>query len=297
MRIGDLARLSGLSVRTLRFYADEGLVPEASRTPSGYREFGPEALARARLIRTLRELGVGLSDVRRVLAGELDLAELAARHASALEAQIHLLRLRRALLVSLTRLTDPKEFTAVFDFTVLSSEARRRVLEDYLEAVFADPASPVAERMRLGAPELPDDPSPEQVAAWVEVAALLSDPDFVAVSRRMAERASAEGETLDPERLAQGRAVVELAGPAQRAGLDPASPEARAIVERVEALGPREDPHVAAERIEAFTDPRIGRYWALVGIVNGWAPEERPEDVTATWAWYARALRASASAL
>jgi DNA-binding transcriptional MerR regulator len=50
MTIGELARRTGLAVRTLRFYADAGVLPEASRSESGYRLFGPDAVARARLL-------------------------------------------------------------------------------------------------------------------------------------------------------------------------------------------------------------------------------------------------------
>ena len=70
MVIGQLAAKTGLSVRTLRFYADAGVLPVAGRTASGYRQFGPEAVAQARLVRTLRELGVGLDDITRVLAAD-----------------------------------------------------------------------------------------------------------------------------------------------------------------------------------------------------------------------------------
>ena len=297
MFIGELATLSGLSVRTLRYYADEGLVPEAARTPSGYREFGPDALARARLIRTLRELGVGLADVRRILTGELALTEVAARHVRALEAQIRLLRLQRALLSALAHVSNPEEVLSVSDYAMLTAEERRRVVDDYLEAVFGDAKSPVAERMRLGAPELPEDPTPEQVAAWVEAARLLTDPDFVAASQRMFERATAEGSQHDEGRLAESRAVAELVGPARRAGVEPGSREARGVVEAIEAAVPRTDGdrRAAAERIEAFTDRRVARYWELVGIVNGWAPSTLPAEATEDWIWYARALRAHGS--
>ena len=58
MMIGQLASRTGLSVRTLRFYADAGVLPEDGRSAAGYRLFGPDAVARARLIGTLREIGV-----------------------------------------------------------------------------------------------------------------------------------------------------------------------------------------------------------------------------------------------
>ncbi len=98
MTIGQPATRPGLSVRRLRFYADAGVLPEAGRTEAGYRLFGPEAVARARLVLALRELGVGLDDVTRVLTAEASLSDVAAAHARALDAQIRTLRLQRAVL-------------------------------------------------------------------------------------------------------------------------------------------------------------------------------------------------------
>lgn len=39
------------------------------------------------------------------------------------------------------------------------------------------------------------------------------------------------------------------------------------------------------ERIEAFTDRRVARYWTLVGIVNGWAQSQTPAPETVIEAW------------
>jgi DNA-binding transcriptional MerR regulator len=298
MTIGQLSARTGLAVRTLRFYADEGVLPTAGRTEAGYRLFSPDAVPRARLVRTLRELGVGLDDVRRVLAAEASLADVAAAHARALDARIRTLRLQRAVLAAVARTTDSEELERMTDLTTLTAQERRRILDDYLDAVFGEDADPVADRLRMGAPELPDDPTPDQVAAWVELAELLRDPDYVAASRRMAERARAEGPQPDPARLDVGKAVGEQASAALHAGIDPASEEALAVVERIEraAPGAPEDRAAAAERIEAFTDRRVARYWTLVGIVNGWPQTSAPspEALVDAWEWYARALRAHA---
>ncbi len=298
MTIGQLAARTGLSVRTLRFYADAGVLPEASRTEAGYRLFEPDAVARARLLRTLRELGVGLDDVKRVLTAEASLADVAAAHARALDAQIRTLALQRAVLRVVARSTDPTELTRMTELATLSAEERRRILDDYLDAVFGDYDDAVAEKLRIGAPDLPDDPTPEQVAAWVELAQLLRDPDYVAVSRRMAERARAEGPEPDTTQFEVGKAIGEHAGAAVRAGVDPASREALAVVERLEGMAPGapQDRAGAAERIEAFTDRRVARYWTLVGIVNGWPPTDAPtpDSVVDAWEWYAKALRAHA---
>ncbi len=298
MMIGQLATRTGLSVRTLRFYADAGVLPEAGRTESGYRLFGPDTVARGRLVRTLRELGVGLDDVKRVLNAEASLADVAAIHAQAIDAHIRTLRLQRAVLRAVARSTDPKELERMTDLTTLTADERRRILDDYLDAAFGSESSDVAERLRTGAPELPDDPTPDQVAAWVELAELLRDPNYIATSRRMAQRALAEGPAPGPAKFDVGKVVAEHAGAAVRAGVDPGSAAALAVVERLEAMAPDdpEDRYTVAERIEAFTDRRIARYWTLVGIINGWPRAQAPghDEMIDAWEWYARALRAHA---
>ncbi len=298
MTIGQLAARTGLSVRTLRFYADAGVLPEAGRTDSGYRLFAEDAVARARLIRTLRELGVGLDDVRRVLAAEATVVEVAVAHAQAIDGQIRTLRLQRAVLRAVARSTNSKELELMTDLATLTANERRRILGDYLEAVFGDRHSEVAERMRLGAPDLPDDPTADQVAAWVEVAELLRDPGFIASSRRMAERALADGPGHDVSQFELGKAIGEHIGAAVRAGVAPESAAALEVIERLEQLTPGEpeDRSAAAARIETFSDRRVARYWGLVAIVNGW-PQNPQQDADAqfdAWEWYAKALRAHA---
>lgn len=300
MLIGELATRTGLSVRTLRFYSDAGVLPESGRTAAGYRVFGSDAVARARLVRTLRELGVGLNGIVAVLRAETSLAQVAAAHATALDAQIRTLRLQRAVLRAVAAATDPRELERMTDLTTLTAEQRRQILDDYLDSVFGNEPSAVADKLAMGAPELPDDPTPAQVAAWVELAGLLQDQDFIDVSRRMAERARSEGPELSAANVAVGRVVVEAAGNAVRRGLDPASPEALPVLEQIEAVAPedRADRAAAAERIDAFTDRRVARYWTLVGTVNGWPTSSAPapDDLISAWEWYAKALRAHASA-
>jgi hypothetical protein len=121
--------------------------------------------------------------------------------------------------------------------TKLTVEDRRRILDDYLDAVFDGQPNPVADRLRLGAPELPDDPSAEQVAAWVELVELLRDPRYIEASRRMVGPGRIEAAEPDGVRLS-AEALSEQAGAAVHAGIDPASKEALAVIERVEASTP-----------------------------------------------------------
>lgn len=68
LQTGELARLSGVSADTIRFYERKQLLPDAPRTATGYRVFPPEALARVKLIRAALSIGfsvVELADVFR----------------------------------------------------------------------------------------------------------------------------------------------------------------------------------------------------------------------------------------
>jgi DNA-binding transcriptional MerR regulator len=75
--IGDLARLTGLPVKTIRYYSEIGLVPEARRTPAGYRRYDETGLARVELVRTLRELGFDLTTIRGLATRKRGIQEVA----------------------------------------------------------------------------------------------------------------------------------------------------------------------------------------------------------------------------
>jgi DNA-binding transcriptional MerR regulator len=68
VRVGELARKSGLTVRTLHHWEAMGLLKPARRTPSGHRLYGGAAIRRLHRIRTLKALGLELEEIRRVLA-------------------------------------------------------------------------------------------------------------------------------------------------------------------------------------------------------------------------------------
>jgi MerR family transcriptional regulator, thiopeptide resistance regulator len=72
MTVGDLAQLSGVTVRTLHHYDDIGLLPASGRTPSGYRTYSEADVDRLRAILTYRELGLGLDEVARAISSEAD---------------------------------------------------------------------------------------------------------------------------------------------------------------------------------------------------------------------------------
>jgi MerR family copper efflux transcriptional regulator len=66
-KIGAVASRSGLSVKTIRFYCEEGLIHPRGRSAGGYRLFGPEVLAELQLIRTLKALEIPLPEIAQLL--------------------------------------------------------------------------------------------------------------------------------------------------------------------------------------------------------------------------------------
>ena len=67
MRIGELAKAVGVTPDTIRYYEREGLLPPPDRTPSGYRDYGPEVVDDLQFIKKAQALGLKLSHVREVL--------------------------------------------------------------------------------------------------------------------------------------------------------------------------------------------------------------------------------------
>ncbi|MGH3448568.1 MAG: MerR family transcriptional regulator [Nocardioidaceae bacterium] len=70
MTTGTLARRTGMSVKTIREYADAGLIYTQGRTSAGYRLFAEEALWCTEMIRGLRALGLTVAEIRELGATE-----------------------------------------------------------------------------------------------------------------------------------------------------------------------------------------------------------------------------------
>ncbi|WP_217164319.1 MerR family transcriptional regulator [Streptomyces sp. AC512_CC834] len=302
--IGELSARTGVPVRTIRFYSDTGLLPPTARTPAGYRRYSDAALGRLHLISVLRELDVGLTTVRRVLDGDLSVAEVAAAHADATALQLRALRLRHSMLRLVARRgSSPEETVLMHRLTRLTSDERRRMVADFVAGLSADTprARSAAAALRTALPELPDEPSDAQLAAWVELAELIADDDFRA---RMAQAAlpPADAAALPGAACEKAAELVpfvrQTVADARAAGIAPGGAEAvpvvDAVVERFAAVLGRPDGtelrEWMARQFEAGHDPLVERYWRLVWAVNDWqvVPGHLPFQP-----WMVQALRRS----
>jgi DNA-binding transcriptional MerR regulator len=278
LAIGELARRTGVPVKTLRFYSDEGLLPPVERSGGGYRLYGDEALVRLDLIRTLREAGLGLDSIKKVLHRETSLADALRLRLAAVEAHVaSLQRIGAALRAALRSEPNESDVRRLCAVTRLSNEERKAVIEGFYNRI--SEGIPVDEKWKrrmidASAPQLPDNPTPEQLDAWIELAELVSDPTFVESLRNTAKEVWGKFDMT-----AMRRASDEVAAAAKDAiarSAAPESAEGKQIVERYgAALAASRDGTFdestrrgMRERFERH-DPRAARYWELVAKLNG----------------------------
>lgn len=83
MQIGEVAERVGLSLRTVRYYEEVGLVTPVERSSGGFRIYDEHAVERLKLVRDLKPLGFSLEEIREIVdlvttEATLDSAKLAA---------------------------------------------------------------------------------------------------------------------------------------------------------------------------------------------------------------------------
>ncbi|MFE4215580.1 MerR family transcriptional regulator [Streptomyces sp. NPDC056844] len=285
--IGELAERAGVSVKTVRFYSDSGLLPEASRSAGGHRRYGADALDRLRMIRSLRALDLPVSAVRRVLDEE----EAAGREGGALEdavagrlralgSELRALRWREAALRSVQECPPAERadrLRLIGAVTVPPSTAPlARFWRGWLPPRM--PSRAVAAFLEVAVPQPPEDPGPAQVLAFARLSAMVSRPcDGDEPTQPHAHKAA--GARASAVLYAGLAEAYDLAGAEMRRGREPHPGEA--LDGFVDAYARARDTadtpafrRTLARQLAA--DPRIDRYWELTAELVG-PPGGRPE--------------------
>ncbi len=292
MTIGELAAASGVPAKTIRYYADLGVLPEAARSPGGYRLFDREDLARLELVRALRALDFDLATIKGLLAEPRSMTQVVDLHLEAVEVQLRDLQRTRAVLRA-ARDAGADEGAAYLRrlqvLATMSAAERTALVRDF----FAGTAEGVpvdrdwlAELTEAGLPELPDEPTAAQLDAWLELAGLVTDETFRRNVRANAAGFWSEVEGVDVREFGKRAAdVAAEADAAAEAGADPSSAEGRRIADALVdvyagALGrPPADVRVWLREQYASHDPRAARYWELLATIRGEPPQD-PDPVT-----------------
>jgi len=92
MNIGSAARAAGLPVKTVRYYADIGLVEAPDRTQTGYRRYDEAAVRKLAFVRRARDFGFSIEECRELLSlyedksrSSADVRAIAAAHLEEIE--------------------------------------------------------------------------------------------------------------------------------------------------------------------------------------------------------------------
>ncbi|MEU3913416.1 MULTISPECIES: MerR family transcriptional regulator [unclassified Streptomyces] len=199
--IAEVARMSGVTARTLRHYDETGLLPPARIGTNGHRYYGEHQLLRLQQILVLRALGVGLHEIGRILSEQVDEVEALRGH------------LRR-LLAERDRLD------------ALAGTVSRTIAE--LEQSRKDGGS-----MTINRPEnLFEGVQPSQYEETLRDFPELAEE----VRRRTAHATPAEIEAKHRERTAQMIRIAELMAAGAPAGAEPLQAEIHAQYEALVAL-------------------------------------------------------------
>lgn len=121
--MGELARRTGLSVRTLRYYDEIGLLSPGRRTESGHRLYAADDVVRLQQIRSLRALGFGLEEIRACLGRpDFSARRVIELHLSRLEERIRAQQRLRDLLEIVAARLDPGEEVLAGEFMEMVTE-------------------------------------------------------------------------------------------------------------------------------------------------------------------------------
>ncbi|MFI6040481.1 MerR family transcriptional regulator [Nocardia sp. NPDC051321] len=273
--IGELARSTGLAVRTIRFYCDEGIL-EPRRSPGGHRMFDADsATERLLLVRRLRALGLGLGSITEVLLGERSIAEAIAAESARLETEFRSLAWRRASVraVETAAPTQRAERLALLSAAQDGGAVHDCLVRFWWRILAPIPRCDVQGWVCWNVPEPPADPSVDEVVAYAGLAALAVDPEMNSVVRRHLWRMQPDL-IRDPRELYAdvGDVMVDVVtliteGVRPRDG----SEVDRFVNAHATARGERDSPRFRERLLIGApdTDHRIHRYWALTAQLFG----------------------------
>jgi DNA-binding transcriptional MerR regulator len=256
--IGELSRRTGVSVRTIRYYCDEGLIT-AQRTTGGHRVFDASAVDLLQVVRRLRALGLGLVAIEEVLQGRVSVGDAVDAQSAAVEGELAELQRLRGRLRAVAAVGDGGNvrdglialWRRVFDGAMASP-----AFDDFVDMTVPVPSSDLA---------------PSDVLAYAELAELVLGPALgVAIAAQLWQ--------FDLGRIVNRRTLVagvseacEMAAPAVSAGRAPSSGPAldRFVAAHADARGVPDSPRFR-QALAAGTDhdPLVARYWGLVRQVT-----------------------------
>ncbi|WP_405020710.1 MerR family transcriptional regulator [Kitasatospora sp. NBC_00070] len=286
--IGELAERAGATVKTVRYYSDQGLLPEAARSSGGHRRYGPEALDRLGLIRSLRTLDLPVAEVTRVLEREEVLEDVIAGQLRELGSQLTALRWREAALQLLRDCAGEERADRLRLIGAIGTSPNTEVLARFWRRLLPLrlPAGLVSSILDEAVPQPPADPTPDQVLAFARLHALADE-----FCRNDCRPAPLAEEGYRPAVFYQGLGEAYALARTDLLAFRPPGDEALDcfVAAHADSRGLRDTPAFRRELSAGLAqgaDPVMVRYWKLTAEVSR-APEP---TMGATHHWLQTAL-------
>ncbi|WP_049777822.1 MerR family transcriptional regulator [Allomeiothermus silvanus] len=178
--IGEVSKLSGLPVQTIRYYSDIGVLPSSGVTEAGYRLYSEADCARLELVRTLRGVGFDLKTITGLLNGELGPVDAVRLQIEALEVQVRALKRQQTLLNAVLQTDETTLLTRLNRMQTLAKldklEREHFLAQHVRRGLGGGQGDPTV--WRAAVLDLPEEMSEAQLEAWLELAEIASDPSF-----------------------------------------------------------------------------------------------------------------------
>lgn len=280
--VGQLASRCGVAVKTVQYYAEEGLLSaRGGTTEAGYRLFTDGDEADLRLIRSLRALGFSLVAIRGMLEGTGEPRETAKLQLEIVDSQLRSLRRQRAAIAAALEAGETadvrRKLALAQAAATLGAAERDATVDRFVSRVRHGEALEPGSNLRgMIAMDLPDELTDAQLGAWLELSTLMDDDSFVETLHAQHEPfRGASG----PGGAGFGAAIgpiVSEAGLALADGCGPRSDRVSDLVERwvaafAQGLGRTDDVGFRRWLLDyalRTNDPRMQRFWELVGVLK-----------------------------
>jgi DNA-binding transcriptional MerR regulator len=201
MRSKEIAKLAGVSVRTLRHYHQIGLLPDPPRQANGYRSYGIQHLVRLLRIGQFAALGLRLADLPAFLDGDVETGSMNLDSLdSALVRQIEILERQRGMVAALRQGNGPYDMPPEFVASLLVLEAGR-----------SEPAKKAGREQSVLLKHVVDDDGQKALARLYD---RLAAPELAGIALDLGHRFDALGaDSNEQEIVALADAYIEHLGP------------------------------------------------------------------------------------
>jgi DNA-binding transcriptional MerR regulator len=286
--IGAVAKLTGVAIKTIRYYTDINLLPPTRRTEARFRLYSTEDIWQLQLIRVLRQLEFSLEEIKAIIGGNLSTSTAIDWQLEAVARHIHHLQRVQEVLQQAkeTRQQPEQALRTLYDLGIALSEnatERSRFVTEKLHMLVAQANLPDEWReqmLRQFTWQSPDTFTAKQIAAWTEIVSILNDPAFAEDALHFNSPAPPQA-TSNMDIAEYNQQVLALIQQAQAAALRGDSGEseagqrlaqswARLIAGSTGQTITSEFLRELSAQVSTYHSAHMQHFWTLMASLSGW---------------------------